>query len=215
MNLARVVLLDVDGTLVDSTVVHALCWHEALRAHGVVIPSTQLHHAVGMGSRRLLDHVLGSERDRSRDDALIEAHRVLYRLHWDRLAVLPGAVDLLRTCKKNGSIVVLASSAAADELVMLRRVLDADELIDASTDASDVEKTKPASEPVRVALERVDAQPHEALFVGDAVWDAIAARGAGVRFAGVTGGAATADELRAVGAVQVAPTPGELATMLG
>lgn len=209
----RAVLLDVDGTLVDTTIVHAFCWHEALRVYGHTIPATQVHHSIGMGSDRILDHLLGEDRDRSDDESMIEAHKVLYRQHWDRVAPLPGAVDLLRTCKKLGWTVVLASSANAEDLAMLRRVLGGDEFIDEATDSSDVEDTKPATDPVHVALERAGAEPGEALFVGDAVWDAIAARDAGVDFAGVTGGAATEQELRAEGAIDVAETPGLLAAV--
>lgn len=216
----RAVLLDVDGTLVDSTVVHALCWHEALRVYGHNVPSTQLHRAIGMGSERILDHVLGDgdgdgdgDRDRSHDDAITEAHKVLYRQHWERLAVLPGAVQLLQTCKKLDWTVVLASSAKSDDLAMLRRVLDADEYIDATTDASDVADTKPAAEPVQVALQRAGVGPAEALFVGDSVWDAAAAAKAGVAFAGVSGGAASEQELRAAGAIDTAETPGRLAAV--
>ena len=210
----RAVLLDVDGTLVDTTVVHALCWHEALRVYGFTVPATQVHHAIGMGSDRILDHLLGDDRDRSSDDSVKEAHKVLYRQHWHRVAVLPGAVDLLRTCKEQGWRVVLASSAKADDLAMLRGVLDADEYIDETTDASDVEDTKPATDPVHVALERAGVGPEDAFFVGDAVWDAMAAGKAGVDFAGVTGGAATEQELRDVGAMDVAPTPGRLAELI-
>jgi HAD superfamily hydrolase (TIGR01509 family) len=221
----RAVLFDVDGTLVDSTAAHALCWHEALRAYGHTVPTAQTHRAIGMGSQRLLDSVLddadgaadaadAADADRSHDDEIIEAHRVLYRLFWERLAPLPGAVDLLRACHETGRRVVLASSAAADELAMLRRVLDADHLIDAATDSSDVEATKPASDLVEVALSRAGVRAEQALFVGDAVWDGLAAGGAGVAFVGVACGAANADELRKVGAVEVVATPGELVRFL-
>ncbi len=210
----RAVLFDVDGTLVDSTAAHALCWHEALRAYGHTVPTAKTHRAVGMGSQRLLDSVLADAEDRSHDDEIIEAHRVLYRLFWERLAPLPGAVDLLRACHDNGRRVVLASSAAADELAMLRRVLDADHLIDAATDSSDVEATKPASDLVEVALSRAGVRAEQALFVGDAVWDGLAASGAGVAFVGVACGAVNADELRKAGAVEVVATPGELVPIL-
>ena len=203
----------MDGTLVDTTVVHALCWHEAFRVYGHNVPSTQLHRAIGMGSERILVHVLGEDRDRSDDDSITEAHKVLYRQHWERVAVLPGAVDLLRTCKKLGWTVVLASSANADDLAMLRRVLDADDYIDAATDSSDVDDTKPAAEPVQVALDKAGVEPGAALFVGDTVWDATAAAKAGVAFAGVSGGAASEQELREAGAIDVAETPGGLAAV--
>ena len=47
-------LFDVDGTLVDTTYIHAVCWAEALRQHGHEVPMADVHHAIGMSSSQLL-----------------------------------------------------------------------------------------------------------------------------------------------------------------
>lgn len=206
----RTAIFDIDGTLVDSTVVHALCWHNALRTHDHFVPMAVVHRAVGMGSSELLDHLLGDDRDRDEDDSLSGAHRILYRQHWERLLPMPGAVDLLRACAGRGSRVVLASSAQPDELTMLRHVLDVDDILHAVTGAGDVDAAKPAADLIQVALEKADAQPADAVFLGDAVWDAIAAEKAGVAFVGVSCGAASAAELREAGALEVWDDPAEL-----
>jgi len=194
----RAVLLDVDGTLVDTTFVHALCWQEAFRVYGHTVPSTQLHRAIGMGSERVLDHILGKDRDRSDDDKITEAHKVLYRQHWDRVALLPGAVDLLRACKKAGCTVVLASSAKADDIEHYLDVLDARELADDGTSSADVEETKPAPDLVQVALEK--AETEDAVMVGDTPWDVEAAEKAGVPTVAVLTGGFSEQELRDAGA---------------
>lgn len=76
------VLFDVDGTLVDTTLLHAVCWAEALRQNGHVVPSADLHHAIGMSSEQLLERVLGEERDADADDAIVQAHLTLYKQWW-------------------------------------------------------------------------------------------------------------------------------------
>ncbi|MCW2495907.1 HAD family hydrolase [Jatrophihabitans sp.] len=208
--MASGVLFDVDGTLVDSNYIHTLCWHDALRSEGHVVPMSMLHRAIGMGSSELLDHVLGAGRDREADDAIIAAHSVLYRRHWERLTTLPGAVELLRACSQRGRTVVLASSAADDELKALRDTLDADEAIDAATSSSDVESAKPASDLVEVALARGGLRADHAVFVGDSVWDAAACAEAGVSFIGLECGGTSAAELRGAGAVEVWRDPADL-----
>ena len=203
-------LFDLDGTLVDTTVVHALCWHDALRAHDQRVPMAVVHRAIGMGSSELLEHLLGDDRDRDQDDAISGAHRILYRQHWERLLPLPGAVDLVRACADRGARVVLASSAQPDELAMLRRILDVEGVLHAVTGAADVDAAKPAADLIHVALEKAAAEPADAVFVGDAVWDAIAAEKAGVRFVGVACGAASAAELQEAGALEVWDDPADL-----
>jgi HAD superfamily hydrolase (TIGR01509 family) len=204
----RGVLFDVDGTLVDTTYIHAVCWAEALRQHGFVLPASEIHHAIGMSSDKLLGHCLGdADADRA---AITEAHLILYREWWGRLSPLPGAAALLRACHGRGLEVVLASSAKEEELSTLRSALDADDMIDTATSSADAEEGKPEPDILEVALERSGLAPERVVFVGDAVWDGYAARRAGVRFIGLTCGGTPEAELRRAGAVEVWTHPADL-----
>jgi len=115
----RGVLFDVDGTLVDTTYLHAVCWWDAFRANELYVPMANIHHGIGMGSDELLDHLLGEDRDRDLDETVIGAHLALYQQYWQRLRPLPGASELLRRCKSAGLQVVLASSASKEEFAAL------------------------------------------------------------------------------------------------
>src|SRR5438270_7061723 len=171
----RGVLFDVDGTLVDTTYLHAVTWWQALRQAGHTVPMATIHHAIGMGSDKILDAFLGGERDRDGDAGLTAAHLALYSVYWERLRPLPGAADLLRHCAAQGIRVVLASSASDRELQALRRALDADAAIDVATSASDAERSKPDPDILGVALDRGGLAADEVVLVGDAVWDVRAA----------------------------------------
>lgn len=201
-------LFDVDGTLVDTTYIHAALWAEALRQHGQVVPASEIHHAIGMSSDKLLEHCVGNaDVDR---EAVTEAHLILYREWWGRLSPLSGAVELVRRCHERGLEVVLASSANEEELNVLRSVLDADDAIDAVTSSGDAEAGKPAPDILEVALERSGLTPERVVFVGDAVWDGHAAQRAGVRFIGLTCGGTPESELRDAGAIEVWTDPADL-----
>src|SRR5207244_2699240 len=96
-------------------------------------------------------------------------------VYWERLRPLPGAPDLLRYTASRGLRVVLASSANERELRALRWALNADEVIDVATSASDAERSKPDPDILGIALERAGLAPDEVVLVGDAVWDVQAA----------------------------------------
>jgi HAD superfamily hydrolase (TIGR01509 family) len=208
------VLFDVDGTLVDTTYLHAVTWWEALREYGHDVPMARIHRAIGMGSDRILEHLLGEDRDNGTDGDLADAHTALYAAYWERLRPLPGAADLLRACAGRGLAVVLASSASARELAALRRVLDADDVVAAATSSADAASSKPAPDILQAALDQSGVDPARAVFVGDAVWDVEAAKRVDIPCVGVTCGGYSAAELRDAGAAAIYADPAELLAAL-
>ncbi len=209
------VLFDVDGTLTDTTFVHAVCWAEALRQHGLDVTTADVHHAIGMSTEQLLEHLLGEDRDTDADDQLSAAHGTLYKQSWGRLRPLPGAAELLRACASRGLDVVLASSAAEEELGVLREAIDAEDAITTATSSSDAESGKPAPDILQTALDRAELDARRVVFVGDAVWDGHAAQRAGVTFIAVTCGGTPEADLREAGAVEVWRDPADLLAHLG
>jgi HAD superfamily hydrolase (TIGR01509 family) len=207
---ARGVLFDVDGTLVDTNYLHTVTWWEAFRQAGHLVPMARIHRAIGMGTDKLLDHLLGAERDRDRDKTTADAHLALYRTYWDRLRPLPGAADLLRACAGRGLRVVLASSASEAELAALRRAIGADDVIHTATSASDADESKPEPDILEVALTAAGLSAEHALLVGDSVWDVVAARRTGLPCMAVSCGGTAAAELREAGAIEVYDDPAAL-----
>jgi HAD superfamily hydrolase (TIGR01549 family) len=203
------VIFDVDGTLVDTTFIHTVCWADALATAGHVVPMASVHHTIGMGSTELLDYLL-PDRDTSEDEKIVTAHLALYRQYWGRLCAFDGAADLMRSCAQRGHKVVLASSASTDELAALKRALDADDIIDVATSSADAESGKPAPDILTAALDQSGLDPDSAVFVGDSVWDAEAAAKAGLAFVAVACGGTPARELREAGAIETWRDPADL-----
>ncbi|MEU9134214.1 HAD family hydrolase [Kitasatospora sp. NPDC048540] len=201
--MAPAALFDVDGTLLDTNYLHTLAWAEALAQYGHSPAMARIHAAIGMGGDQLLDRVLGDHRDRSQDEEISAAQQALYGRFWPRLRAFDGAGDLLRAVAARGWRVVLASSASDRDLAVMRRALGADDVITAVTGADDVEASKPAPDLVRAALDKAGADPGEAVFVGDTLWDIQAAAHAGVPCIAVLSGGWSERDLRAAGAVEV------------
>ena len=204
------VLFDVDGTLIDTTYLHAVAWWEALRQHDRDVPMALIHRGIGMGSDKLLDHLLGADRDREQDEAMNTAHDVLYGAWWERLRPLPGAPDLVRAVASRDLAVVLASSARGPELKQLRRVLGADDVIAAATSSSDAAESKPSPDILQAALDASGVDPEQAVYVGDSVWDVQASGKIGLPCIGLTCGGTSAAELVEAGAVATYDDPAAL-----
>jgi HAD superfamily hydrolase (TIGR01509 family) len=198
----KAVLFDIDGTLVDSNYLHIDAWDRALTEIGHPVNTWRIHRAIGMDSGKLLEALLGDQAEALGKQAK-EAHTRHYEAMGDRLRSFGQAQDLLRTLAEQGFEVVLATSAPQNELEMLRRVLEVEDAIATLTSAADVESAKPAPDIVQVALQRAEAAPEEAIFVGDTVWDVEAAGRAGVATIGLRSGGVSEGELRDAGAVAV------------
>lgn len=203
-------LFDVDGTLVDTNYLHAVTWWEAFRQYGHHVPMARIHRAIGMGSDKLLDHLLPGDRDRAVDDELRSTHTALYAPYWSRLKAFDGAADLLRACANHGLRVVLASSASEREMRALRDALDAEDVVTAATSSGDAEQSKPAPDILQIALERGGVTPDAAVFVGDTVWDVEACKKAGLACIALLTGGISSEELREAGAVEIYGGPAEL-----
>ena len=196
------VLLDIDGTLVDTNYLHVDAWGRALADVGRPAPAWRIHRVIGMDSGRLLRELLGDDADRLGDQAK-ERHRVHYAADRDRMRAFDRARDLLRELAARGFQVVLATSSPPEEFEMTTAVLDAEDAISTVTTSDDVETAEPAPDVIGVALEKAGVQPEAAVMIGDAVWDVESSRKAGVRCIAVRSGGVGGDELRDAGAIAV------------
>ena len=203
------VLFDVDGTLVDSNFLHVDAWSRAFAELGAPVDSWRIHRSIGQDSARLLESLVG-DRDEEWASRAKHLHSQYYLEQAGRLRAFDRAADLLGELSSRGIRVVLATSAPEDELKLLMDVLDAGDAIHATTNADDVATAKPEPGIVEVALGRADAQPSDALFIGDSVWDMMAAARAHVRAAGLLSGGVGPSELLEAGAVSVFDDPAEL-----
>lgn len=212
--MARAAVFDVDGTLADTNYLHVTSWWQAFRGAGHDVAMSDIHRAVGLGSGDLVAHLLGDDRDHDRDEEISAAHSTLYGTYFGRLTAFDSAADLLRVLAGQGWTNVLASSATGPELDALRRAIDADDVIAGTASSDDVERSKPAPDPVRAALDLAGVPAERAVFVGDAVWDMEAASRAGVRSIAVLSGGIPRDALEAAGADEVYENVGDLLARL-
>lgn len=203
------VLLDVDGTLIDSTYLHALAWVRAFAGHDLTPPWWRVHRAIGMGGDRLVGEVCGADVENSLGDTLRSDWEDRYRELLGEVTVLPGAVPLIESLVDAGFKVALASSGkseftdAAIELLGMQRSDFA-----AVTSSEDAEDSKPDPDILGAALEAAGGS--SAVVVGDTVWDVASAARLPAQCVAVRSGGFAEAELVDAGAVLVVDDVGVL-----
>ena len=205
-------ILDIDGTLVDTNYHHAVAWFRAFRQFGHVVQLWQIHRHIGMGGDKLVASLLSDEVEEREGDDIRAAEKALYFTFISEVEPLRGARALIQDLHDRGRLVVLASSAKADEVDHYLELLDARTLADGWTTSADVEQTKPAPDLVLAALEKLDGAP--AIMIGDSTWDCEAAKAAGIPSIGVLTGGFSEEELREAGAGAVFRSIDDLRTGL-
>lgn len=199
------VLFDIDGTLVDTNYFHSLAWWRALRDAGEDIPVSAIHPLIGMGSDKLLEALLGEERE-----GLREAHAEKYRPFKAEIRAFPGAGDLLAAVAKRGARVVLATSSAEADLEEALEAIGAEDSISEIVHGDDVEASKPAPDIFLTALDKADLDATATIVVGDSRWDIEASKRAGLKTVAVLTGGTTRHDLEEAGAVAVYSDVAEL-----
>ena len=199
--MARVVVLDVDGTLMDTNYLHTEAWARAFEEAGHRVPRYRLHKQIGKGAELLIREFVDDE---EKVEMIQDLHSEIYEELQAYGHPLPGAKELISSLKERGYEVWFVTSAKDEELEHHMQELEAEGTVDGVVNSSAVENSKPAPDIFEETLRRAGATVDETVAVGDAVWDVEAARAAGVRTVAVlTGGAYHKEALEEAGAVAV------------
>ena len=205
--MVKVVVLDVDGTLMDTNYLHTEAWARAFEEVGHRVPRVRLHKEVGKGAELLI-------REFVEDEETIEKIQDLHSEFYGELQEyghpLPGAKELISSLKERGYEVWFVTSAKDEELEHHLQELEAEDSIDGVVNSSDVENPKPAPDIFEVVLKKLGIEGADAVAIGDTPYDAEAAVRAGIKCFGVKSGGWSEKKLLAKGALRVFQGIGEI-----
>lgn len=171
------VILDVDGTLIDSNDAHAHAWVEAMVAYGYNVAFEKVRPLIGMGGDKVLPETLHLDRDSERGKAISQKREEIFKERYlPHLRPFPGAKELIDEMRKRGLKVAIASSAKPDELQALLQLIGAADLIKDQTSSKDVQRSKPDPDVMQVTLERIGLPADKLLMIGDTAYDIEAAQ---------------------------------------
>jgi HAD superfamily hydrolase (TIGR01509 family) len=191
----RGVLLDIDGTLLDSNDAHAAAFTRAFAEHGLDIPFDHVRPLVGMGSDKLIPSLTGFEHDTREGKAIVERKKGIFEERYlPQLKPTPGARALLERLVADGLALVIATSAGGDEMNGLLEQAGIADLIHEATSSGDVKNSKPDPDVIGAATKKSKLKSRELLMLGDTPYDIEAAQGARVPAIAMRCGGSWSDE---------------------
>jgi HAD superfamily hydrolase (TIGR01509 family) len=200
-----VVLLDIDGTIVDSNDAHARAWEEAFARYGRAIPFERIRPLIGMGGDKLLERLAGLDSGSAEGKRIAAARASIFTDFLPTLRPTPGARTMIEWLKSEGATITIATSAAGDEVAGLLEAAGVADLIDHVTSSDDAEESKPDPDIIVAALKRSGGPKRAAVMFGDTPYDIEAAGRAGVETVAFRSGGWADAELR--GAVAIFDHP--------
>jgi HAD superfamily hydrolase (TIGR01549 family) len=203
----KAILLDIDGTLVDSNDAHAQAWSQALARFGYAVPWSEVRGWIGMGGDKILPRI--DERLNDKEEPGISISRVRQEIflgeYAAKLQPQPGARELLERFASCSLRRVAATSAKREELDAILAAGKIADQIDAATTSDDVARSKPDADIMHAALAKASLSRDEAIYIGDTAYDISAAHKAGLRIVALRCGGWGDEELRDADAIYDSP----------
>jgi HAD superfamily hydrolase (TIGR01549 family) len=209
----KILLSDIDGTLVDSNSLHADSWRRAFEHFGIEVGLDEAWRQIGKGGDQLIP-VFVKPQDRKHLENGIKKYRddLMKREYMSRMVPFAEARELLMKVKGTGMKIALATSAKKDDLAFYKRLVGMDDLVEEEATSSDAPQSKPEPDIFATALKKAGSLPEEAVALGDTPYDAEAAGKLGILTIGLTCGGWKARDLVSAGCARVFRDPQHLLT---
>ena len=208
----KALIFDLDGTLVDTVYAHIIAWQRTLAEAGMALEGWRIHRKIGMSGglfTRAVGREIGREISPGEEAALLNRHGELFIQLLPERRPLPGAVELIHFLKSNEIPFGIATSGRRPEINTSLDVLGiGDDIV--VVERGHVARAKPEPDLFLACQQRLGVSISDCYVVGDAVWDLLAARRAGMLSIGLLSGGYGEDELMKASAFRVYRDPAEL-----
>lgn len=172
----KAILLDIDGTLVDSNDKHTDCWVEAFAHFEKRVEWQFIRGQIGKGGDLLVPDTLNAREMRKFGDDVKEYRGKLWKKNYmQSVQPFPGVRESIRALADRGLKLAFASSSNPDEVEYYVSLLGAEDLLEGSTSKKDAQFSKPSPEIFEAALEQVGTDAAKTLVIGDTPYDILAA----------------------------------------
>ena len=172
----QALILDIDGTLVDSNDKHTDCWVEAFAQFGKEVPWDVIRQQIGKGGDLLVPDTLNAREMREFGEKLQKRRGELWKKQYmESVQPFPGVREALKELESQRIRLAFASSSNADEVEYYVELLGAQTMLEGSTSQKDAQLSKPSPEIFQAALEQTGSDPRFTFVVGDTPYDILAA----------------------------------------
>lgn len=203
----RGMILDIDGTLVDTNPAHVEAWRRAFKRLGFDVPTERIVPEIGKGGDKLVPSILGREAEEGFGEALRKAQKeeFLAIAKRERFRVFPCVPELFPALRERRIRTALATSSDDKHLdaTLASAGSDLRRLADVVVTRSDAPSSKPAPDLLVAAVEELQLPASQCAMIGDTIYDGLACQAAGVVFLGVLSGGSSESALLEAGACGV------------
>jgi phosphoglycolate phosphatase-like HAD superfamily hydrolase len=189
--MARTLVLDIDGTLVDSNDAHARAWVKAFNQNGFDVPFEQVRPLIGMGGDQLVPRLTGVHKGDSGYQALADGWKTAFEHELPGIRPFGGTRQMVQTALETGWTLVVATSGEPDLADKLLKLADVADLLPDRVSSQDAQASKPEPDLMYAALQKAGVWASEAWILGDTKYDIEAAHDAGMKCAAVSSGGST------------------------
>ncbi len=201
--MVKLVISDMDGTLIDSegAIAQAIC--DALVDWGISCTPVDLVPYTGVGDDNALAGLAREHGVSYTYDMNLRTYEIYGQMANERVVAFPWSNRILRHVRESGLMLAVASAAGRIRVMHnLGRLGFTEDFFDAVITANDVKKQKPDPEIFISAIERAGVEPSQTLVLEDTVSGVKAAKAAGAKCIAVTT-TYSAEELKLAGADHV------------
>ncbi|HKZ16048.1 MAG TPA: HAD-IIIA family hydrolase, partial [Geobacteraceae bacterium] len=196
MDAIQLVILDLDGTVIDSLADLTDATNHMLSEMGrEKLSGQQVRKLVGQGARKLVERAMPDADPAEIENALDiflsynSSHIV------DKTTLYPGVMETLKSLRNTGYLLAVISNKNVTLCLQVIATLGVADFFDAVMGADTMPYRKPSPEPIVKLLRDFAISPVNAVIVGDSINDVAAGKAAGVITVGCTYGYGEMSEL--------------------
>src|SRR5690554_246995 len=211
MNNYNTYIFDFDYTLADSSKGIVFCFKHVLKEHGYTnVIDEEIKRTIGMTLENSFNSLTGVSDKEKLSIYVKEYVKKADTYMTDNTILFPETAEVLKSLKDSGNKIGIVSTKFRYRIKeVLEREFD-DDLIDVVIGGEDVTIHKPSPEGLFLAIDQLNSNKKNCLYIGDSAIDAAAAKAADVDFYGVLNGATTREELEKYPHIVIAQDLAEL-----
>ncbi|GEM_PF-321573 len=196
----KVLVFDLDGTLIDTLRLAEEAYLYASKKLGVEIDLKELRKSFGLGPETILSRILPSAPESLREEFEKLKNKKFLELLQKEAKPFPMAKELLKELKDKYILVLLSAGEKERTEILIKKFSLKFDLV---VYPEEVGKNKPDPGLIHYIIRKTGAAPEDVLVIGDSIWDIRMAKEAGAVGIGICSGAYTTDELYKEGASRV------------
>jgi phosphoglycolate phosphatase len=192
----KIILFDLDGTLIDSSVDICNALNYAIEGTGInPVSVSRTITLIGEGVSRLIEKLLKAENCNADKELLLKRYLEYYSAHMaDNTPLYPGVKDTLEALGEYRKVII--TNKRQDASAKILDTLGIAVYFDFIAGSDTTPGKKPSPIPIQFVLEKFAIKPEEAVIIGDSNFDIEAGKAAGIKTIAVTYGYRPVDALQ-------------------